>query len=75
MLNSKRDAATKRTAVFSLALRRDLVLDEDVGRADDGVIDGVTVEVVLTSVRSPESLGGMADEKMPLKRCEFASAE
>ena len=51
------------------------MLDDDVGRTAELVVDGVTVEEVFTRVRSPESLGGMADEKMPLKRCEFASAE
>ena len=75
MLNSKRDAATKSTAVSSLACRREVLLDDDIGRTAECVVDGVTVEDELTRVRSPESLGGMADEKMPLKRCELASAE
>ena len=75
MLNSKRDAATKRTAVSSLACRRDVLLDDENGRTPECVVDGVTVDDELTRVRSPESFGGMAEEKMPLKRCELASAE
>ena len=52
-----------------------MLLDDDIGRIAGCVVDGVTVEDELTRVRSPESFGGMADEKMPLKRCELASAE
>jgi hypothetical protein len=52
-----------------------VLLDDDIGRIAGCVVDGVTVEDELTRVRSPESLGGMADEKIPLKRCELASAE
>jgi hypothetical protein len=36
---------------------------------------GVTVEAVLTRVRSILSFGGMAEEKMPEKRRELISVE
>lgn len=52
-----------------------MLLDDDIGRTAECVVGGVTVDDELTRVRSPESFGGMADEKIPLKRCELASAE
>lgn len=71
MLNSNKEAQTKRTFVVSVAGRRELLLHDDVGRSADGVI----VEELLMRVRSGVSLGGMAEEKMPLKRCELGSPE
>lgn len=51
-------------------------LADDMGRSRScGVAPGVTVEAVLMRVRSGLSFGGMAEEKMPEKRCELASAE
>ena len=71
MLNSNREAQTNKTFVVSVAGRRELLLLDDVGR----FVDGVIVVDELMRVRSGDSLGGMAEEKMPLKRCELGSAE
>ena len=74
MLNSNSEAQTNRTAVASVAGWRDKSLAEDMGRSR-GVALGVTVDAVLTRVRSILSFRGMAEEKMPEKRRELASVE
>jgi hypothetical protein len=61
--------------VASVAGIRELLLEDEVGLARAWVVEGLIVELVFTRVRSGDSSGGMAEENIPLKRCEFASAE
>lgn len=81
MLNSKSEAQTKSTEVLSVAGKREVerVEVEEAGRGLLEVCccgaEGVMVEEVGTRVRSGlVSEGGMAEEKMPLKRWEGMSS-